>query len=243
MRPIPGGDALTPAVKPRSRKSSIDPVAPVSHVPTSFVFKRFEDLEQTAAPLHVATSSGRHEDHGTYGVQSLADTLEAAFGPEDAPKRTDSLKTERTKGHGAKSSRPVSHGSSIDSATLPDDARANKTWKLKRNHSNHGSYTPLKLPGADVSSPYPTSAMPSTPASASITSLKLSDEDSTMDEAVSQPAMSSAGEEDHVEIQQDGLSFPQLVMPVMQMPTRRPFTTKGKAMSKLKVMVVGETGA
>lgn len=242
MRPIPGGDALTPAVKPRSRKSSIDPVAPVSHVPTSFVFKRFEDLEQTAAPSHVATSSGRHEDHGTYGVQSLADTLEAAFGPEDAPKRTDSLKAERTKGHGAKSPRPVSHGSSIDSATLPDDARANKTWKLKRNHSNHGSYTPLKLPTADVSSPYPTSAMPSTPTSASITSLKLSDEDSTMDEAVSQAAMSGAGEEDHVEIQQDGLSFPQLVMPVMQMPTRRPFTTKGKAMSKLKVMVVGETG-
>ncbi|EMD89827.1 hypothetical protein COCHEDRAFT_1225432 [Bipolaris maydis C5] len=242
MRPIPGGDALTPAVKPRSRKSSIDPVAPVSHVPTSFVFKRFEDLEQTAPPLHAATSSARHEDHGTYGVQSLADTLEAAFGPEDAPKRTDSLKAERTKGHAAKSPRPVSHGSSIDSATLPEDTRANKTWKLKRNHSNHGSYIPLKLPGADVSSSYPTSAMPSTPTSASITSLKLSDEDSIMDETVSQAAMSSAGEEDHVEIQQDGLSFPQLVMPVMQMPTRRPFTTKGKAMSKLKLMVVGETG-
>jgi hypothetical protein len=243
MRPLPGGDALTPAVKPRSRKSSIDPVAPVSNVPTSFVFKRFEDLEQPTTALHAATSSGKHDDRGTYGVQSLADTLEAAFGPEHAPRGNDSLKPDRTKGHGAKSSRPVSHGSSTDSAALPEDAKSNKAWKLKRNLSNHGSYAPLRLPGADVSSPYPTSAMPSTPTSASITSLKLSDEDSAIEEGASQAAMSSGEEEEHVEVQQDGLSFPQLVMPVMQMPTRRPFTTKGKAMSKLKIMVAGETGA
>jgi hypothetical protein len=46
-----------------------------------------------------------------------------------------------------------------------------------------------------------------------------------------------------METQQDTMSFPQLVMPEMQMPTRRPFTTKGKAMGKLRVMVAGETGA
>jgi hypothetical protein len=37
-------------------------------------------------------------------------------------------------------------------------------------------------------------------------------------------------------------SFPQLVMPSIQMPSRRPFTTKGKAMGKLKIMVAGESG-
>ncbi|USP82675.1 hypothetical protein yc1106_09949 [Curvularia clavata] len=243
MRPIPGGDALPTAVKPRSRKSSIDPVAPVSHVPTSFVFKRFEDLEQPAAPLHTPASSGKHEEHSSYGVQSLADTLEAAFGSEDATRSNDSPRTDRTKTRGVRSSRSVSHGSSTDSATLPEDTKSNRTWKLKRNLSNHGSCLPLKLPCADVPSPYPTSAMPSTPTSASITSLKLSDEDSALEEAASQAAMSSGGEEEHVEMPQDTLSFPQLVMPVMQMPTRRPFTTKGKAMSKLKVMVAGEIGA
>jgi hypothetical protein len=64
-----------------------------------------------------------------------------------------------------------------------------------------------------------------------------------MEETASQAVTSSGEEEEHVEPQQEALSFPQLVMPMMKMPTRRPFTTKGKAMSKLKVMVAGETGA
>jgi hypothetical protein len=85
--------------------------------------------------------------------------------------------------------------------------------------------------------------MGSTPRSASITSLKLSDEESTMDDAASQAVVSSGEEEEQVETQQDMSSFPQLVMPEMQMPTRRPFTTRGKAMGKLRVMVAGETGA
>jgi hypothetical protein len=40
----------------------------------------------------------------------------------------------------------------------------------------------------------------------------------------------------------DSASFPQLVMPSIQMPSRRPFTTKGKAMGKLKVLLAGQTG-
>lgn len=241
MRPLLGGDAATPAVKPpRSRKPSVDHVAPVSNVPTSFVFKRLEDLEQPAAPLHAASPVAR-QDHGTFGVQSLADTLEAAFGPDDAPRGTESHKTTKTKAHRPKSSRSVSHGSSTDSPALPEATKAATSHKLKRDLSNHGSL-PLKLPGADVPSPYPASAMPSTPTSASITSLKLSDEEFAMEEFTSQAAMSSGEEEEQVEVQQDVMSFPQLVMPVMQMPKRRPFTTKGKAMSKLKIMIAGEKG-
>lgn len=40
----------------------------------------------------------------------------------------------------------------------------------------------------------------------------------------------------------DPASFPQLVMPSIQMPSRRPFTTKGKAMGKLKVLLAGQAG-
>jgi hypothetical protein len=74
-------------------------------------------------------------------------------------------------------------------------------------------------------------------------SLKLSDEDSAVDDAASQAVFSSGEEEEHVETQQAASSFPQLVMPSIQMPTRRPFTTRGKAMGKLRIMVAGETGA
>ncbi|KAM7191399.1 hypothetical protein V8F20_009326 [Naviculisporaceae sp. PSN 640] len=37
-------------------------------------------------------------------------------------------------------------------------------------------------------------------------------------------------------------SVPQLIMPSIKMPSRRPFTDEGKAMGRLKVMIAGDTG-
>ena len=82
--------------------------------------------------------------------------------------------------------------------------------------------------------------MPSTPRSSSLQSLKLSDEEPALDEVASQ-AVASSGDEDDTVPEEMG-SFPQLVMPSIQMPSRRPFTTKGKAMGKLKVLVAGDAG-
>jgi hypothetical protein len=245
MRPLPGGDALLPTARPRSRKSSVDhPTAPLSNVPTTFVMKRVGDLEHTMAPPHSAPAIGKQQD-STFGVQSLADTLEDAFGPESTAAGADPEKATETQHHGPKSSRSESHGSSTDSILQSDKVRTTSVRKLRRNFTNHDSITHFKLPAAstDVPSPLPTSVMGSTPRSASLTSLKLSDEESTMDDAASQAVVSSGEEEEQVETQQDVSSFPQLVMPEMQMPTRRPFTTRGKAMGKLRVMVAGETGA
>ncbi|CAI9630715.1 unnamed protein product [Alternaria burnsii] len=243
MRPQLGGDALPPTVKPRSRKSSVDhPAAPSSNVPTTFVMKRVGDLEHTMAP-HSATSTAKQQDNN-FGVQSLADTLDAAFGPEGTAAGAETDTASKTRHQGAKSSRSESHSSSTDSVPPQDKSRTTSVRKLRRNFTNHDSITHFKLPvtSADIPSPLPTSAMGSTPRSASIVSLKLSDEESAMDDAVSQAVVSSGEEEEQMQTQQDTMSFPQLVMPEMQMPTRRPFTTKGKAMGKLRVMVAGETG-
>jgi hypothetical protein len=243
MRPIPGGDALPLAVKPRSRKSSVDhAVAPSSsNVPTSFVMRRVDDLEHSTASPQSTETAGKLRD-STFGVQSLADTLEAAFGSEgsSAGKGKGSEKPSKTK---KRSSRSESNSSSTCSVTLPDGIKTTPVRKLKRNFSNHGSpmtFAPINL---DVPSPHPASVLSSTPRSASMTSLKLSDEESTVDDAASQAVASSGEEEEHAETQQDAFVFPQLVMPSIQMPTRRPFTTRGKAMGKLKVMVAGEAGA
>jgi hypothetical protein len=66
--------------------------------------------------------------------------------------------------------------------------------------------------------------------------------ESGMDDVASQAIASSGDEdEDDLEMEESG-SFPQLVMPSIQMPSRRPFTTKGKAMGRLKVLVAGEAG-
>jgi hypothetical protein len=191
------------------------------------------------APPHGTDTSGKQRD-STFGVQSLADTLEAAFGSEgsSASKGKGPGKASKTKNHGAKSSRSGSNSSSAGSVTLPDGTPVRK---LKRKFSNHSS--PITFAPLNLDVPHPTSALSSTPRSASMISLKLSDEESAMEDAASQAVASSGEEEEHAETQQGAAGFPQLVMPSIQMPTRRPFTTTGKAMGKLKIMVAGETGA
>ncbi|KAI8937835.1 hypothetical protein NX059_005528 [Plenodomus lindquistii] len=244
MRPLPGGDALpvTSSAKPRSRKSSVDhAAAPASQVPTTFVMKRVEDLEPTAA-VSSAGSKGKQRDT-TFGVQSLADTLEAAFGAQSA--------AEAVKGDSSDSSqpaevppRPAPHSSASGSAKAMESPKASPSKKPKRILSGHVAPIPFTLPNIDAPSPMPASVM-STPRSVSMQSLKLSDEESMVDEVTSQAIVSSGDEDEdeHVETQQGASgSFPQLVMPSIQMPRRRPFTTKGKAMGKLRVMVAGQSG-
>jgi hypothetical protein len=201
-------------------------------------------MEQFLASAPTAQTLGRQQD-STFGVQSLADTLEAAFGSEStqAGRRTGSFRSNK---HPQKTtSRSESHSSSASSAKLPGNLKTIPQRKARRKLSSHASSTPLTLLDLDAPSPAPTSGMPSTPSAISLQSLKLSDEDSVMDESASQ-AIASSGEEEEAETttQQGSMgSFPQLVMPSIQMPSRRPFTTKGKAMGKLKIMVAGEAGA
>ena len=233
MRPLPGSEALPPTTKPRSRKSSIDYAAgSSSNVPTAFFMKREEDLEQSTA----ATAS-------TFGVQSLADTLEAAFGPQRSTGNPRVEGGSSTKDSGKLPSRSLSHSSSSGFVKPLETSRSSPIRTLKRKSSSHASSIPFPKPKVDPPSSIPPSAMPSTPTSASLHSLKLSDEESTLDEIASQAIVSSDDEEqDAGTRRRPSGSFPQLVMPRIQMPTRRPFTTKGKAMGKLKIMVAGRTG-
>jgi hypothetical protein len=203
-----------------------------------------EEMEQSLASTSNTKTPGKQRD-STFGVESLADTLEAAFGPDSATPGQQAgshrIGTQRDK----TVSRSGSHSSSTSSTKLPDIYKSSPARKLRRKLSSHASSTPLSPLNVEAPSPAPTSGLPSTPSAVSLQSLKLSDEESAMDESASQAIMSS-GEEEGAETTTEqgstGGSFPQLVMPSIQMPSRRPFTTKGKAMGKLKVMVAGETG-
>lgn len=201
-------------------------------------------MEQSLASSSNPLSPARQQD-STLGVQSLADTLEAAFGSESTPtaRRTGSFRS--TQSSEKKTSRADSQSSSSNSVKLPGSFKTIPQRKPRRKLSSHASSTPLTPLNTDAPSPGPMSGMPSTPSAVSLQSLKLSDEDSVVDESGSQ-AVTSSGEEDGVEAttqQASMATFPQLVMPSIQMPSRRPFTTKGKAMGKLKIMVAGESGA
>ncbi|XPS94298.1 hypothetical protein M3J09_003619 [Ascochyta lentis] len=241
MRPLPGSDAALPLPgKPRSRKSSMDrAAAPSNNSPTTFFMRSEQDMEQSLAASQSTASVARQRD-STYGVQSLADTLEAAFGAEGTTAGNKAHGRDRAGSHSTHTARSGSHHSSTDSAKSPESPLASPLRKLKRKLSGRTTSTPLTPLNIDASSPLPTSAIPSTPTSLSLHSLKLSDEGSVIDEAGSQVITSSGDEEDDVETQQGASnSFPQLVMPSIQMPTRRPFTTKGKNMGKLKILVAG----
>ncbi|KZM19813.1 uncharacterized protein EKO05_0004233 [Ascochyta rabiei] len=242
MRPLPGSDAaLPPPTKPRSRKPSMDrAAAPSNNSPTTFFMRSEQEMEQSLAASQSTHPVARQRD-STYGVQSLADTLEAAFGAQGTTARKKADSHSHAGSHSKHTARSGSHGSSTDSAKSPKSPLASPLWKLKRKVSSRTTSTPLTPLDIDAPSPLPTSATPSTPTSVSLHSLKLSDEGSVVDEAGSQVITSSGEEEyDDVETQQGASnSFPQLVMPSIQMPTRRPFTVKGKNMGKLKILVAG----
>lgn len=97
--------------------------------------------------------------------------------------------------------------------------------------------TPLKgSPHHDASGP------PSTPRTGSPKSFRLSDEEiSVASDTGSQAIAPSSGDEED-EVDEDEAvpaAMPQLVMPSIALPARRPFTERGRRMGRLKVMVVG----
>ncbi|KAF2192434.1 hypothetical protein K469DRAFT_653927 [Zopfia rhizophila CBS 207.26] len=245
MRPSSGGDSL-PTAKPRSRKSSVaeHPAAhsgPSSHVPTTFFLRTEEEMEKSLTQSQSTEPASRQRE-STYGVQSLADTLDTAFGQESGreDKKLQTTSEMEKEEHG--SSKLAPNGSPRASERKLESSKLSPMRKHGRTASSHAVSAPLTPLNINTESPIPNSTIPSTPKSVSLQSLKLSDEESGMDEVASQ-AITSSGEEEEEDTQpEDSGTFPQLVMPSIQMPTRRPFTTKGKAMGRLKVLIAGKAG-
>lgn len=120
--------------------------------------------------------------------------------------------------------------------------------RIESDISLERSLSPLNL------NAQPSSGLTGTPRSASLRSLRLSDEEgSVIDDAGSQAIQGSSSEEEgdeDVVRQEDVVGAdeptplgPQLVMPSISMPSRRPFTERGRRMGKLKVLVAGKAGS
>jgi hypothetical protein len=206
--------------------------------------------------------SGRHQDHdedNNYGVESLNDTLEAAFAlksPERSlsPSYTASGKKRKVGNHvhpkiAAAAQRIISseeRPSSRKSST-PHPAQRPLTPSPTRRRvrsesltSIGRSFTPLRASDA------------STPRSPSVKSVRLSDEEGSIIDDTASQALHSSSEDDDI-FADDTLiestsptmpqsSIPQLVMPSISMPARRPFTEKGKRIPRLRIMVAGPSG-
>lgn len=64
-----------------------------------------------------------------------------------------------------------------------------------------------------------------------------------MGDAASQAIVSSEEEEEEADLLSEVPdNDPQLIMPSIRMPSRRPFTERGKTIGRLKVLIAGDSG-
>lgn len=204
--------------------------------------------EKACSSPALSTQGGAERDSGNGDIATLS------LNPSDNPVSTKRRRNPIHPTIAAAAQRIISsdHSSARSSSSSqrplspsPYRRHLRSTSSASRNQSS----TSLRL------SPKPGSGLSSTPRSGSVRSLALSDEDgSVFDECGSQAIHSSSEDEDAIEAEalnntdnsQAGaevpLSIPQLVMPSLSMPKRRPFTDRGNRMGRLKVMVMGPSG-
>jgi hypothetical protein len=225
-----------------------------------------------------ATDEAKVNPDSMFGVQSLEEALGAAFGrpketnEEDVGQQAPGglglaglLKRKRSTKEPSNSNceankAPANEAAVVTSGTT-EDVLSSKHSSPQRLNSNTlpTLHTPQRnsrtntisapLTPLQMESPFPESAIPSTPKSGSFRSLRLSDGEE--DEAASQAITSGGEEEEEEDDERDGegeeavagsMAEPQLVMPSLAMPSRRPFTERGKQMGRLKVAVAGASG-
>jgi hypothetical protein len=120
-----------------------------------------------------------------------------------------------------------------DGKMTPPPVRATPDVSLSRPLTPLGSALPDEPP-----------SLPSTPKSTSTRSFKPLDDVSITDELGTNQVIVSGADADDDAIESPGLvdSSSQLIMPSIRMPSRRPFTERGKRISRFKVLVAGANG-
>ena len=171
---------------------------------------------------------------GMYGVESIESTISSLSASRQPP-------SPRIPANKKSPPKPQSRKS--------DEDFQRTDWSSQVSLENSRDVSPYdRLPrrlSQTISQPL-TPLFSASPAPESITSSshsrRGSDLDSLTSETISQVISES---EDDTELQSeetDSEGAPQLVMPSIKMPSRRPFTERGKNMGRLKVMVAGDSG-
>ncbi len=215
MRP----DGASSASPIRSRKASLaeqtaPSIEPRNAPPTTFVLRRGLDQPIQASPERKSqASSGQEATYSTSDLTASSTTVQGELGLAELARRRSTIK--------APHQRSARRGSTEDEVahSPPQDP---------------APLTPLLLPSRNTSAP-------SSPKSTSERSLRKSDEDSVADETGSQ-AIASSGEDELGPSSAMLDSAPQLIMPSIKMPSRRPFTRRGKTIGRVKILVAGNHG-
>ncbi|ELR05960.1 hypothetical protein VC83_08190 [Pseudogymnoascus destructans] len=237
MRPIPGDDAFSS----RSRTSSDDgdkatPLARPDQPPMTFFLADEKSMEASLDRSVSNSSNQRHlRDHlkrSNYGVESIETIASQDSYDQDT---TDEGRNTRSRGKKFNMSRTSSEGLagsySPSSVSSPDVTRNTSPSEPRRTLPNTAplSATPSFLESPMLGSTFPHTRQPS-------------EIDFLTDDGGSQAIVSSGDEDTQSPDVMEGSSSSQLVMPSLQMPSRRPFTDKGKDMGRLKILIAGDSG-
>ncbi|KAL8683264.1 MAG: hypothetical protein Q9186_000766 [Xanthomendoza sp. 1 TL-2023] len=184
------------------------------------------------------SDSDGHAADSTFGVRSLQDPTSDA---KEEHERAEDQHEDVDEDHGRRRStlraitrsRDVSHEESSSGKGGDIDS---PSFGLPRLLSALPSVSSLSQ---DSQGAHP--SLPSSPKSTSSHSFRPSDQESMYDGA-SQAVASSEDEADTAQSAAVPDSAPQLVMPSIQMPSRRPFTDRGRKMGRLKILLAGDSG-
>ncbi|KFY99372.1 hypothetical protein V498_00808 [Pseudogymnoascus sp. VKM F-4517 (FW-2822)] len=238
MRPIPGDDAFTSRSRTSSDGDKATPLARLDQPPMTFFLADEKSMEASLDRSVSNSSNQRHlRDHlkrSNYGVESIETIASQDSYDHDT---TDEGRNTRSRGKKFNMSRTSSEdlaGSySPSTVSSPDVTRNTSPSEPRRTLPNT---TPLSATPSFLESPMLGSI------STYSHTRQPSEIDFLTDDGGSQAIASSGDEDTQSPDVMEGSSSSQLVMPSLQMPSRRPFTDKGKNMGRLKILIAGDSG-
>ncbi|EFE44070.1 conserved hypothetical protein [Trichophyton verrucosum HKI 0517] len=228
MRP-----AASDSVRERPRKTTTPNIinaTPSSELrnasPAAFFLSRGNVMDGSDA------SAPGTPNESTYGVQSLSDTIDDGISGPLPPFHNDVHATPEG-----------------DIGSSPLSATSRAVMPNTQEHKTEDSLKPPPYPLSDIGitlsgtpsfigSPGEPFSLPSSPKSSSTRSLRNIDDMPAVEEsgyADGEPYVNE-GPVESTELQD---STSQLVMPSIKIPSRRPFTDRGKAMGRLKILLAG----
>ncbi|KAL4938576.1 hypothetical protein BDV06DRAFT_50325 [Aspergillus oleicola] len=235
---------------PRPRKPSLEQqqwIDPRSATPSTFFLARNHRSDGPDSPIDLENSGD-----SMYGVQSVDETISAASSvaaslPELDPScRSKPVSISASPAPAQQWSNDVEEGSSAirGGSQDPKDIDTAQPSRLEPPLPLSNLTSPRPLTPLNFLNPDCPSSLPSSPKSMTNQSTRHLDDISITDEICSQ-AVGSAEEDDESRptLNQSSDTMSQLIMPSITMPSRRPFTDKGKALGRVKVLLAGAAGS
>lgn len=241
MHPLaPGGDAF--ANSHRHDDKDATPMPSATQQMTYFLASE-ESVNSPESSTHSSSHHLRSQGQSKsaiFGVESLETS--ANYDRDSLHKTLQRSSFSGSRNVARPSSRRSEDGSVADSMSSSSHSSPHATRDSSPAGQRQCSTTKnnISQTGTPLSLPSPTACnIPSF-----LNSRRSSAESLFTDEASSQAILSSNEEDKEPSSSQvmDSGIIPQLVMPSIKMPSRRPFTDRGKNMGRLKVLIAGDAG-